>query len=370
MRLLVVGAGSTGGYVGGRLAEKGRDVTFLVRPARAAQLSEQGLRITSPHGNVTLQPKLLTAGQITAPFDAVLLTVKGFQLESAMADIAPAIGPETMILPFLNGMRHMEVLSRRFTPHNVPGCVLKIMTVLEDDGRIVQLTPMIDLAYGELDGTTTPRMRQLDEFMQGANVGARLSPNIHREMWEKWVLLASLGAITCLMRGTIGEIEAVPGGAEFALQVLDEVVAIVKAEGRAPVRSVPARNARTDHRERIASSAIDVSRPGARSPGRGREHHRRPCSPWHESGHRGSADVGGPCQSFDLSEASVAVSAMTDVTTHYDRHGLRDRIDAALVAAGLAGKTLTATDLAPLDQFHSRGLAATVELASSSGDYV
>ena len=234
MRLLVVGAGSTGGYVGGRLAEKGRDVTFLVRPARAAQLSEQGLRITSPHGNVTLQPKLLTAGQITAPFDAVLLTVKGFQLESAMADIAPAIGPETMILPFLNGMRHMEVLSRRFTPHNVPGCVLKIMTVLEDDGRIVQLTPMIDLAYGELDGTTTPRMRQLDEFMQGANVGARLSPNIRREMWEKWVLLASLGAITCLMRGTIGEIEAVPGGAEFALQVLDEVVAIVKAEGVPP----------------------------------------------------------------------------------------------------------------------------------------
>lgn len=234
MRLLVVGAGSTGGYVGGRLAEKGRDVTFLVRPARAAQLSEQGLRITSPHGNVTLQPKLLTAGQITAPFDAVLLTVKGFQLESAMADIAPAIGPETMILPFLNGMRHMEVLSRRFTPHNVPGCVLKIMTVLEDDGRIVQLTPMIDLAYGELDGTTTPRMRQLDEFMQGANVGARLSPNIRREMWEKWVLLASLGAITCLMRGTIGEIEAVPGGAEFALQVLDEVVAIVKAEGEPP----------------------------------------------------------------------------------------------------------------------------------------
>ena len=234
MRLLVVGAGSTGGYVGGRLAEKGRDVTFLVRPGRAAQLREQGLRIKSPHGDTTLQPKVLTASEISAPFDAILLTVKGFQLESAMEDIAPAVGPETMILPFLNGMRHMEVLSHRFTPHNVPGCVLKIATVLEDDGRIVQLTPMIDLAYGELDGTTTPRMRALDEFMQGANVGARLSPGIHREMWEKWILLSSLGAITCLMRGTIGEIEAVPGGAAFALQVFDEVVAIVKAEGVPP----------------------------------------------------------------------------------------------------------------------------------------
>lgn len=234
MRMLVVGAGATGGYVGGRLTEKGRDVTFLVRPGRAAQLRDQGLRITSPSGDIMLRPKLLTAGEIAAPFDAVLLTVKGFQLESAMADIAPAVGPETMILPFLNGMRHMEVLSHRFVPHNVPGCVLKVATVLEDDGRIVQLMPMIDLAYGELDGTTTPRMRMLDEFMQGANVGARLSSVIAREMWEKWVLLASLGAITCLMRGNIGEIEAVPGGAAFALQVLDEVVAIVKAEGVPP----------------------------------------------------------------------------------------------------------------------------------------
>lgn len=234
MRLLVVGAGATGGYVGGRLAEKGRDVTFLVRPGRAAQLRNQGLRITSPHGDLTLQPKVLTAGEIAAPFDAVLLSVKGFQLESAMADIAPAVGKETMILPVLNGMTHMDTLSRRFRPHTVPGCVLKIMTVLEDDGRIVQLTPMIDLAYGERDGSTSARMRALDEFMQGADVGARLSAAIEREMWEKWVLLASLGAITCLMRGTIGEIEAVPFGAAFALQVLDEVVAVVTKEGVPP----------------------------------------------------------------------------------------------------------------------------------------
>jgi 2-dehydropantoate 2-reductase len=234
MRLLVVGAGSTGGYFGGRLAQSGRDVTFLVRPARAAQLRAAGLQIVSPHGDATLHPNLITAEELEAPYDAVLLTVKGFQLDAALADLAPAIGPETMILPVLNGMRHMDVMARRFNPRNVVGCALKVATILEDDGRIVQLTPLQDLAYGELDGTVTPRILALDAFMRGAEFDARLSNAITREMWEKWILLASLGAITCLMRGTIGEVEASPGGSAFALGLLEEVVSIVRIVGTPP----------------------------------------------------------------------------------------------------------------------------------------
>jgi 2-dehydropantoate 2-reductase len=234
MRLLVVGAGSTGGYLGGRLAQAGRDVAFLVRPARAAQLREQGLRITSPHGDATLHPKFVTAGEVSGPYDAVLLTVKGFQLDAALDDITPAIGRETMILPVLNGMRHMGLLAQRFSLHNLVGCALKVATVIENDGRIVQLTPLQDFAYGELDGRTTARITSLDQFMQGAAIAARLSDAIRREMWEKWILLAGLGAITCLMRGTVGEIEACAGGAALTLQLLDEVVAIVNAVGEPP----------------------------------------------------------------------------------------------------------------------------------------
>ncbi|MFZ1908005.1 MAG: 2-dehydropantoate 2-reductase [Burkholderiales bacterium] len=237
MRLLVVGAGSTGGYLGGRLAQAGRDVTFLVRPARAEQLRETGLRIASPHGDATLHPTLVTADRITQSYDAVLLSVKGFQLNAALDQMAPAIGPETMILPVLNGMRHMDVLARRFSPANLVGCVLKVATTLDDDGRIVQLTPLQDLAYGELDGGTTSRIEALDAFLRGANIGARWSSVIRREMWEKWILLATLGATTCLMRGTVGEIEACPGGTSVALQLLDEVVAIVKAVGEPPSES-------------------------------------------------------------------------------------------------------------------------------------
>src|ERR1700742_628896 len=114
MRILVVGAGSTGGYFGGRLAEAGRDVTFLVRPARAATLRANGLQIVSPHGDVTLHPKIVTADEIDGPYEAILVTVKAYSLDAALDDLAPAVGPDTMILPVLNGMKHVDVIKARF----------------------------------------------------------------------------------------------------------------------------------------------------------------------------------------------------------------------------------------------------------------
>jgi 2-dehydropantoate 2-reductase len=234
MRMLVIGAGSTGGYFGGRLAQAGRDVTFLVRPARAEHLRAHGLEIISPHGNVTLRPQLVTAGGIKEPFDIVLLTVKAYSLEAALADLAPAVGPSTMILPVLNGMKHVDVLGARFGRKAVVGCACKVAAVVDEQGRIVQLSPLQQIVYGEMDGSSSPRIRELDAFMQGAGFETHLSMTIARDMWEKWILLASLGSVTCLMRGNVGEIEAASGGLEFVLRMFDEVVAIAKAAGIAP----------------------------------------------------------------------------------------------------------------------------------------
>ena len=234
MRLLVVGAGSTGGYFGGRLAQAGRDVTFLVRPRRAAQLRDGGLQIVSPHGDVTLRPRLVTADDIDAPYDAVLLGVKAYSLDAAIEDFAAAIGPETMIVPMLNGMRHIDTLEGRFGKKAVIGGVCKVATTVDPDGRIVQLAKFQDLAYGEKDGSVSPRMEELDAFMQGAGFEARLSRVIDYEMWEKWTLLATIGGITCLMCGNIGEVVAAPGGTSFILAFLDEVVSVVSAVGQAP----------------------------------------------------------------------------------------------------------------------------------------
>lgn len=234
MRILMTGAGATGGYFGARLAQAGRDITFLVRPGRAEQIRRDGLRIISPHGNLTLSPRLLTRDQISEPFNLIILAVKAYALDQAIQDLASAVGPDTVIVPLLNGMRHIDALVARFGQIPVLGGVCIVATTLDADGRIVQLNEMQDLAYGERDGTITPRVQAVDAALQGAGFGARLSETISQDMWEKWVMLAATGALTCLLRGTVGEIEAVPGGSALALRVLDEASAVASASGYAP----------------------------------------------------------------------------------------------------------------------------------------
>jgi 2-dehydropantoate 2-reductase len=256
MRILVVGAGATGGYFGGRLAQAGRDVTFLVRPKRAEQLRADGLQIVSPHGNVTLTPQLVMAGGVSSTYDVVLLSVKAYALDGALDDLAPAVGGETMILPMLNGMRHIDVLTARFGEAPVLGGVCVVATNLDDAGRVVQLAEIQQLTYGERDGTTSARVQALDGLLQGAGFEARSSIQIMQAMWEKWVMLASLGAVTCLMRGTIGEIEAVPGGADLALGILAESTAVATASGYPPGDEFLTRTkgALTAHGSGLASS--------------------------------------------------------------------------------------------------------------------
>lgn len=234
MRLLVVGAGATGGYFGGRLAQAGKDVTFLLRPKRAAQIREQGLTILATTGEFTVKPRVVTADALKPEYDAILLTVKAFALEAALADLAPAVGPDTMVLPVLNGMRHLDVLSERFGAGAIPGSLCKVATTLDDQGRIKQLGPFHQLIYGERDGGITPRIQALDAFLQGATFTATLSTHIMRDMWEKWIMLATLGCVTCLMRGTVGEIEAAAGGVEFVNAVLEEILTIARLTGEAP----------------------------------------------------------------------------------------------------------------------------------------
>jgi 2-dehydropantoate 2-reductase len=193
-----------------------------------------GLEIVSPHGGLSLVPKAVSAGSIERPFDVVMLAVKGYSLDLALDDLAPAVGPSTMILSVLNGMRHVQRLQERFGEKVVVGSVCKITVTLDDEGRVVQLVPGHELAYGEMNGVMSARMRLLDSFMQGAGFYARMSEAIEHEMWEKWVLLATLGGVTCLMRGSIGEVEAAQGGADFVMRFLEEVVSVIRALGHPP----------------------------------------------------------------------------------------------------------------------------------------
>ncbi|HEY1968479.1 MAG TPA: 2-dehydropantoate 2-reductase [Pseudonocardia sp.] len=238
MRTLVVGAGATGGYFGGRLADAGRDVTFLVRERRAEQLRRDGLVINSPYGDLRLTPKLVTADQLTPDYDLVLFTVKAYALDAAIADIAPGVGPETMVLPVLNGMRHLDLLIERFGERRVLGGVCLVATTLTEDGTIRQLSDLQQLSYGDRQDPDSARIRAVDAELSGAGFATSRLPDPIGAMWQKWVFLASMGAITCLMRGTIGEIVAAPGGTEFAQGVLAECAAVAAAAGH-PVGAEP-----------------------------------------------------------------------------------------------------------------------------------
>ncbi|WP_158945216.1 ketopantoate reductase family protein [Granulicella sp. S190] len=238
MKILIVGAGAVGGYFGARLAQAGRDVTFLVRAARARQLQQDGLRIVSPHGDLTLKPQTITTAEIHAPYDLIFLSVKAQALDQAIKDLAPAVGPDTMIYPVLNGMRHMETLTHTFGEKAVLGGVTLVSTELDQHGRIVQITPVQKLIYGERDAEhnseTTPRLRALDQTLRDAGFEVELSTNITQAMWQKWVMIASLGLVNSLLGGSIGEINAVPDGEQTILQAIDECAEIAAACGYPP----------------------------------------------------------------------------------------------------------------------------------------
>jgi 2-dehydropantoate 2-reductase len=231
LRILVVGAGATGGYFGGRLLQAGREVTFLVRPGRAKVLRERGLRITGLGEDTVLEPALVETGSLDETYDLILLAVKANGLSSAIDDFAAAVGPETLILPFLNGLAHIDVLEARFGKAAVLGGVAKVQTTIDDDGAIRRLGPLQSLAYGARTDPAPARLADVDAALRDAGFAAALDERITGAMWAKWVFIAAIGAVNSLMRGTTGDVVAVPGGVEFAEAVVAEAAAVAEAAG-------------------------------------------------------------------------------------------------------------------------------------------
>ena len=233
MKVLVLGAGATGGYFGGRLSEAGRDVSFLVRERRAALLRANGLVIRSPQGNTRLKPRICV-GTVRETFDVVVLACKAYDLDSALKAITPAVGPDTTILPLLNGLHHYKALDAHFGAERVLGGLCSIGVTLASDGAVEHLSPMHMLRYGERDGSVTPRIAALDALFAGVKADAKCSHDILQALWEKWIMLASLAGMTCLMRANIGEILATPDGRAIMQRYIKTSMAIAAAAGYPP----------------------------------------------------------------------------------------------------------------------------------------
>lgn len=241
MRILMAGAGATGGYFGARLAQAGQDVTFLVRERRFQQLQMNGLVLQTPQGTEKLEPQLIQARSLSDHYDLIIITVKSFALEQLMEDIAPAVGPDTLIMPILNGMRHIATLQQRFGDNKVIGGLCKINATLGESGEVIQMTPLHQLYYGALDGNNDARLQRVDAALRTSQVDNRFSDNIMDELWEKWLLLSTLGAVCCLARGDTQQILTTRGGEALLQGIFSEILAVISAEGYQPRPAVTAR---------------------------------------------------------------------------------------------------------------------------------
>ncbi|MFD3519128.1 ketopantoate reductase family protein [Streptomyces sp. NPDC058653] len=230
MKTLVVGAGAVGGYVGGRLVQAGREVDFLVRAGRAAELRERGLRITDGARVEEIAVSCVEAGALTGPYGLVLFCVKPDALPAVADDIAPVVGGETVLVPFLNGMRHVDLLTERFGA-GVLGGVLKVVTQLDPNGDIRQFAPGAQIQVGELDGTDSSRVSEVVSTLSAPDFAVTGTENILDAMWSKWVMIATVGAVTSLARGTVGDAVATDEGADFASRTLDEAASVAAAAG-------------------------------------------------------------------------------------------------------------------------------------------
>jgi 2-dehydropantoate 2-reductase len=236
MRYLILGAGALGGFFGGMLLKGGADVTFLVRPARTAQLKRDGLVIKTQDGDeLRTQVRTVQQGQLDGTYDVVLLTCKAYDLDSAMDAIAPAIGEQSVIVPVLNGVRHIDVLTERFGPGRVLGGLTVINAAMMADGTIQQSQLRINLnVIGELDGRASARCTAIKAALDAGGIPVQISDNILAMMWAKFFGFVCNATIATLTRSRAGAIAKSASGASFVSAVIEECARVVTAAGYPP----------------------------------------------------------------------------------------------------------------------------------------
>ncbi|MED2840213.1 2-dehydropantoate 2-reductase [Bacillus wiedmannii] len=235
MRILVLGAGGVGGFFGGRLVEKGEDVTFLVRSKRKQQLEERGLVIRSVNGDFSFQPKLITKEDRTSPFDVILFSTKAYHLNEAIQDLKPFVGENTVIIPLLNGIAHVSQLQKEFGVEKVIGGLCFIETTLNDQGEIVQTSAANRLLFGEMKFQDSERIQHIAKAFAGTKSSFVLSENITQDMWHKYLFITVMSGVTTLMRAPIGPIRESEGGRDFIQNLFEECVQIMRYIG-APIK--------------------------------------------------------------------------------------------------------------------------------------
>jgi 2-dehydropantoate 2-reductase len=231
MRIAIMGSGGLGGYFGARLAQGGADVHFIARGRHLAAMRGEGLRIEGPEPLHVQRVQATDQPAEVGVVDVVMLAVKLWDTEQAIAQIRPMVGPDTTVISFQNGVLKDQYLRAAFDERQIMGGVGYVATTIESPGVIRQTGPMQRLLFGEFDGSRSARGEALLASCLAGGINAELSTAILREIWQKYVFLVGLSGTTTTMRSTIGPIRSNPQTRAFLSDVMQEVVAVGRAHG-------------------------------------------------------------------------------------------------------------------------------------------
>jgi len=229
MKILIVGAGGIGGFFGAKLHQAGADITYLLREKRQRLIQDRGLTIETPKGSFTIHPKTVLADQLEPTYDLIILACKAFDLEDSLKSIAKA-SSKGLILPFLNGLTHLDTLDRVFGKDRVTGGVAHIAATISETGSVKQLTELSTLTIGPRAPEQVALSKEFFALCKKTDFDSFYNENIEQVLWDKWVFLASLAGMTTICRGSIGEIAATPYGKELSKQMFAECCAIAASQ--------------------------------------------------------------------------------------------------------------------------------------------
>ena len=229
MKILILGAGAVGGYFGGRMAEAGMDVTFLVRDKRKQKLEKTGLIIKSPKGDFSIKPNLVTLDKVDNIFDVIVLTNKAYDLDQILQSAFPVKDGST-IIPLLNGYTHIEKLRNKFPNARLFGGIAHIFSTLREEGEIHHFNDIHSLTFGHLSKADEKVGRKFFDICSSANFSIKYSDNITVDLWHKWILIATVAGATTLFNATIGEIASTEHGRSFVKKLHDECKSIAKSQ--------------------------------------------------------------------------------------------------------------------------------------------
>lgn len=232
MKIVVFGTGGVGGFFGGRLAQAGLDVTFIARGRHLREMLANGLHISSDKGDFVIENAKATDKPETVGLaDVILVATKAWQVEDAAHQMQPMVGPNTVVVPLLNGVEAPQQLAEILGEEHVLGGFCRVMSQIEAPGKIKQSSLEPYVAFGELDNRPSERVENLYHAFVSADIKTEIPSDIQAEMWQKLVFIASFSGVAAVTRAPVGIVRKMPQTRELLLSAMQEVYKVAKARG-------------------------------------------------------------------------------------------------------------------------------------------